>query len=263
MPELPDLEVLRENILKKFLGKKVVFVRARKNTASLHSKIRGKKLVGITRRGKYLVLAFGFTVTDIFCELVLHLMLNGRLVSFNEKEPIGGIDLFVIRFENGEDLRLRDRTFWAKYWVGSDGKLDKLGVEPLSNEFTLDFFKKKLEKSRTKIKPLLMKQEFIAGIGNAYTDEALFDAKIHPKTSANKLDDEKVKKLYNSIKKVLSNGIKKVKEAVGSKIFEDEDRKFMKIYRKASSPCPRCGEKIRMTKVGGRDTFYCPLCQLY
>jgi len=261
MPELPDLEVLKKNILKKFRGQKVVSVSARKNQSELSNALEGTKLVGITRRGKFLILAFGENETEIKQELILHLMLHGRLTSVAATEPSQGTQVLAITFQNNEDLRLNDRSFWSKFWLGVNGHLDKLGVEPDSDDFTREYFDKKVAKSRGQIKPLLMKQEFIAGMGNAYTDEALFRAKVRPDEKANKLTPEQRQSLWQAIKEVLPWGIGEIEKVVGAQILEDEDRDFMNIYRKANEPCPVCGTKIVQTKIGGRDTFYCPKCQ--
>lgn len=261
MPELPDLEVLKKNILKKFRGLEVVSISARKNEAELKEALVGTKLVGITRRGKFLVLAFGKNEAEIEHELILHLMLHGRLSSVQAKEPAKGTQVLAITFTNNDDLRLDDRTFWSKYWLGVNGHLDKLGVEPDSDDFTQEYFDQKVAKSRGQIKPLLMKQEFIAGLGNAYTDEALFKAKIRPDEKANKLTPRQRQELLQVIKQVLQWGISEIEKVVADRILEDEERKFMNVYRKANGPCPVCGTMIVQTRVGGRDTFYCPKCQ--
>lgn len=261
MPELPDLEVIKNNALKKFQGEVVNSLRSRRDIQELQAKIVGQKLAGITRRGKYMVFSFGEDQTQISCELVLHLMLHGRLSTVRTTDKHLRSEILSLSFGNGQDLRLTDRSSWAKYWLGVNGKLDKLGVEPISNDFTYEYFKQKLEKSRSKIKPLLMKQEFIAGLGNAYTDEALWRAKIHPDMIAKSLSEEQCCQLYQSIKDVLQWGIEKIKEIVGDEVWEDEKREFMNVYRKTFQPCPICSTKINQTSTGGRDTFYCPSCQ--
>ncbi|MFC1721966.1 Fpg/Nei family DNA glycosylase, partial [Patescibacteria group bacterium] len=149
----------------------------------------------------------------------------------------------------------------SKFWLGVNGHLDKLGAEPDSEDFTLGYFQDKLKRSRGQIKPLLMKQEFIAGLGNAYTDEALFRAKIRPEEKANTLTREQVEKLHQAIRDVLPWGIEEIRKVVGDKVLEDEDRKFMNVYRREHQPCPVCQTKIVQTRIGGRDTFYCPKCQ--
>ncbi len=273
MPELPDLEVLKENIWQQFGGHTVSDVYARQEKDKLISKLKNQKLVGITRRGKFLIFAFGKDEATIKAELVMHLMLNGRLTV----EPAGhsrpglarqpsqarrpGTVLLAIEFDNRKELRLTDHTFWAKFWLGSDGRLDKLGVEPLSPDFTEAWFAKHIQKSRGKIKPLLMKQEFIAGLGNAYTDEALFAAQINPSREAKKLGADEISTLYYAIKKVIPWGIEQIKKTVGDEVKEDEKRAFMKVYRKTGQKCPRCGKMIKETKLQGRDTFYCGNCQ--
>jgi len=261
MPELPDLEVLKENILKKFRGATVTNVTARREQETLAGKIVGTKLVGITRRGKYLVFSFGNDIANISAELVLHLMLNGRLTTAPVGTAVVGTQLLSLTFDKREELRLNDRTFWSKVYLGGNGHLDKLGQEPDSPDFSLDYFAKKIRRSRGQIKPLLMKQEFIAGLGNAYTDEALFRARIRPEQAANRLTASQVESLFKAIKDVIPWGIREIKKTVGAEVKEDEDRLFMNVYRREHQPCPVCNAKIVATRVGGRDTFYCPQCQ--
>lgn len=273
MPELPDLEVLKENIWHQFGGHAVSDVYARQEKDKLVSKLKNQKLIGITRRGKFLIFAFGRDEAAIKAELVLHLMLNGRLTveaaghsrpglarqPSQARRP--GTVLLAIEFDHAKELRLTDHTFWAKYWLGSDGHLDKLGVEPLSPDFTEAWFAGQVQKSRSRIKPLLMKQEFIAGLGNAYTDEALFAAKIDPAREAKKLGADEIATLFHAIKKVIPWGIEQIKKTVGSEVKEDEKRAFMKVYRKVGQECPRCGKMIQEAKLQGRDTFFCSNCQ--
>jgi formamidopyrimidine-DNA glycosylase len=261
MPELPDLEVLKENILKKFRGATVTALVARRDQETLAAKIVGTKLVGITRRGKYLVFSFGRDVANISAELVLHLMLNGRLTTATAGAAVPGTQLLSLTFDNREELRLNDRTFWSKVYLGANGHLDKLGVEPDSPDFSLEYFTKKISRSRGQIKPLLMKQEFIAGLGNAYTDEALFRARIRPEQAGNLLTGDQIQALFNAIKEIIPWGITEIKKTVGTEVMEDEERLFMSVYRREHQPCPICRAKIIATRVGGRDTFYCPQCQ--
>ncbi len=273
MPELPDLEVLKENIWRHFGGKTVSDVYARQGKDNLAAKLKNQKLAGVTRRGKFLIFAFGRDEANIKAELVLHLMLNGRLTveSAGSSRPglarqpsqtrRPGTVMLALEFDSDQELRLTDHTFWAKFWLGSNGHLDKLGVEPLSLDFTEEWFAKYIQKSRGRIKPLLMKQEFIAGLGNAYTDEVLFAAMIDPAREAKKLGADEIAALYQSIKRIIPWGIENIKKTVGVAVKEDEKRVFMKVYRKVGQPCPRCGKIINETKLQGRDTFYCRNCQ--
>lgn len=255
MPELPELEVLKHNILAKLKGEKVVSVYARKDRAMLSSALAGKILGDIARRGKYLIFKFGDHT------LLLHLLLSGRIFYKKHKEEKKGTTILAIEFENGYDLRVEDRRFWTKVMLDDEKILDKLGPEPYSDKFSFEYFKGKVQKSRSLIKPLLMKQEFIAGIGNAYVDELLFDAGINPRMYANMLNDKKVQKLYNSIKKILKWAIEETKKSVGNEVMEDEARNFTKVYRKEGQKCPHCQSSIKMIEVNGRDTFYCLKCQ--
>ena len=134
-------------------------------------------------------------------------------------------------------------------------------MEPLSDDFSEDWLAKNLQTSRRRIKPLLMKQEFIAGLGNAYTDEALFAARIDPVRVAKTLGADEIAVLYQAIRQVIPWGIEQIKKTVGTAVAEDEKRAFMKVYRRAGQKCPRCGKMIKEIKLQGRDTFYCGHCQ--
>ena len=141
----------------------------------------------------------------------------------------------------------------------------KLGPEPLSRGFTLEKFQEILEKARGGIKKALMDQEKIAGIGNIYADEILFEAKISPLREAMEIKPAEIKILYQAIKKILTKAIK----AKGTSVSdyrrpsgkEGNFQKFLQVYRRAGKPCFRCGEKIQRLKLSGRSAHFCPHCQ--
>ncbi len=132
---------------------------------------------------------------------------------------------------------------------------------PEADEIKLEEFTSMLKSSRLgRIKPILMDQKKIAGIGNAYTDEILWKSKIHANRTASLLNDTEIKTLHANIKKVLDWGIASNKREIGSKLCESK-REWMNVYRKEGKPCPLCKTSIEQTKVNQRDTFYCPKCQ--
>ncbi|MCP4133663.1 MAG: DNA-formamidopyrimidine glycosylase, partial [bacterium] len=133
------------------------------------------------------------------------------------------------------------------------------GTDILSDDFTLEFFLTRINKKRSQARVFIMDQTVISSIGNAYADEILFDAKIHPKTPCNKLDDEEKNRLYESICRVMRLGIKKIEES--GQPIEVKIRDHMKVRNRKDTPCPECGTTIRRASVHGYDTFFCPQCQ--
>lgn len=267
MPELPDLEVFRTTLTKNVIDKKIISIGTNAPKKIINASINdveeatiGESIKEITRRGKHLI----FELTSK-AKLVIHLMLHGKFCYEKfEKEP-NMTDVFWFEFEDGLQLRITDRTRWAKLELIKDGDLSSskllrdLGPEPF--DLTLKDFKEILKKSRLgRIKPLLMDQKKIAGIGNAYTDEALWRANLNPNRSASLLSNDEMQILFNSVIEVLEWGQRKSAAEVGDSLKESK-RNWMKIYRKQGQPCPTCGTKIEQSKVNQRDTFTCPNCQ--
>lgn len=271
MPELIDLEVARENMLSRVEGKRVVRVdfpveKILRNASVIDVKdsIEGHVLKSISRMGKLLIFEF-----DGNTKLVFHLMLHGDFCwKTKSADKVKGV-VFEMEFDSGDTILGKDWSAWMK--VELDDKSKKFtsdllngsyGVDALSSEFTADELEGILSRrSRAGIKAVLMDQKEIAGIGNAYTDESLWDAKIHPSTKSGSIvESGEVSGLWNSIKSVLGNALERVRELSQGAISE-QDRDFMKVYRKSGQKCPRCGYMISQHKVAGRDTFVCEKCQ--
>lgn len=144
-------------------------------------------------------------------------------------------------------------------------ELDKLGSEPFSKKFSWDYFKKALKNRRAAIKTILMNQEIVGGIGNIYSDEILWRAKVNPKKRVNKLSKEKLKKVYENIRPVLKKALElkgtstnEYRKPTGDKGGYTKERK---VYQREGEPCPRCGEPIERVKISGRSAYFCPKCQ--
>jgi len=267
MPELPDLEVFQQNLLTQVKNKTIVETgcnAVKALTASTPEELnrisQGQQFTNISRRGKHLI----FHISND-SKLILHLMLRGRLEYGSILKEHALSDCFWFQFNDGNELRIIDQTSWIKLEVIKDGNLQnskllsKLGPE--ADEIDLEKFSKILKASRLgRIKPLLMDQKKLAGIGNAYADEILWKSKINPGRSASLLTDNEIKTLHLNIQKVLSWGIDNNKKEAHGKLAESR-REWMNIYRKKGKPCPECGTLIEYTKVNQRDTFYCPKCQ--
>jgi formamidopyrimidine-DNA glycosylase len=273
MPELPEVETVRRTLSELIVGKTIDYVSVHmpkmikqpEDAKQFVFMLMGLTIESVERRGKFLLIGMGELV------LVSHLRMEGRYGLFPRSEPVEKHTHVVFHFTDGTELRYKDtRQFgtmhlFNKSEVFSVAPLKKLGLEPLSPDFTLDAFKRKMKGRPTKIKPLLLNQECIVGLGNIYVDEALFASRIHPERPAETLKNPDLERLYEAIVTTLGNAV----EAGGSSIKsyvngQGEMGMFQfshKVYGKKGEPCPTCNQLIERTVVGGRGTHFCPACQ--
>lgn len=258
MPELPDLQAFSKNLLKPLKGKKVkkVVVHVAKAVnvpkAKFKKALVGKKLTDIKREGKEL----HFFLND-GTVLGIHLMLHGNLYILKEDEEQKH-RLVDIVFENDKVLAVTDFQKKANIKLNPE---EKEAPDALSAQVNYKFLKGLLNKKKTIIKKLLMDQSVIRGIGNAYSDEILWDARISPYSVCNQIPDGKIKALAKSIKKVLKNAEKQIlKEHPG--IINGEVRDFLKIHNAKKEKSPT-GAAIKQDEVGGRVTYYTDEQELY
>ena len=273
MPELPEVETYRRQFNKSVKGRKVVDVELLFEGVVRHPsprafvrRVKGKTLGEAERRGKFLIIPF-----DSGDILVLHFGMTGVLHYLDPDEERSPHTRAVLKLDDGRELRFIDiRKLGALYLVkGRDfskiPELANLGVEPLSREFTLKRFTEAIGGRRQQLKQFLMRQDVIAGIGNIYANEILWEAGLHPLKSTADLSPEEIQRLYKAIRKILKEGV----QLRGCSIEEFLDlygrpgryEERLKAYQREGEPCPRCGTKIVRITVGGRGTFYCPKCQ--
>ena len=271
MPELPEVETIVRTLGPGIAGR--VIDRAellfkpllRRPPRGGLAVLAGRRVMGVWRRGKMAI---------IDCEggpsLVFHLKMTGQLLLAAGAEPPDKHTRLVVRFrDGGPELRFRDvRKFGFLLSVSagraeSCAELSCLGPEPL--EIALDDFANAFHGRKGRIKSLLLNQLVIAGIGNIYADEILFDSRIHPETSVAALSKKKFKRLWESTRKVLALAI----DAKGSSLrnyvdAEGRSGSFQfshKVYDREGEPCTNCGRPIKRITVGGRGTYFCPRCQ--
>ena len=242
MPELPEVETIRRQLASKIIGKK----------------IGNRKIVGLRRRAKILIIDFSNGSSLIF-----HLKLTGQLI-FNEKPS--KYTRKVFNFDDGTWLVFNDLRKFGWYKIVKETKTieEKFGPEALEvkfKEFEI-LLKKRLN---SKIKTLLMDQKFIAGIGNIYSDEILFASKVHPLRQIKTLQDKEIKSIHQNIKKILIKAIKyrgttkqDYRDAFGQK---GDNSDYLKIYQRKGESCIRCRAEIKRIKIGGRSAHFCPVCQ--
>lgn len=271
MPELPEVETVRRGLSLLLRGKVISQVTilyppmVRTGAESLAHDLLGQKIQDVQRRGKYLIFDLGQYV------LLSHLRMEGKFF-FQEvaQEPLKHQHV-LIDFEDGSRLVYQDvRKFGTLDYLPKADLADyfqskKLGPEPVEEAFLLKEFREGLGKSRKPVKPLLLEQRLVAGLGNIYVDEVLWKARIHPMRPASSLSAQKAGQLRKAIIETLAEGvarggstIRTYKNAFGQAGTMQET---LKVYGQEGQPCPRCGHPIEKIKVGGRGTHFCPRCQ--
>jgi|688.fasta_scaffold13379_5 formamidopyrimidine-DNA glycosylase len=273
MPELPEVEtIVRELNASHLIGLKIEEVNvfwersiADPKAEEFASKLIHEKVLKISRRGKFIV----FTLSHY--TLLLHLRMTGKLSFSNDTKLRSSHERVQLKFNNGMVLHYEDQRKFGKWYLleHPEAKLGSLGLEPLSKEFSLPTFKDILKKSSQQIKPFLLDQSHLVGLGNIYADEALWLAKIHPMRKVDSLSPSEIEALYHSIPEVLEQGIKHMGTSLGSKqanYFSVSGRRGgnqtqLKVFRREGLLCPRCQTLLIKITVAQRGTHLCPNCQ--
>jgi len=270
MPELPEVETIKNQLNAKIKGKRIKEVEVLDPQAlnlspiKFQKKLQGALIKEINRRAKLLIIELNNDWS-----ILIHLKLTGQLIFQPTDERFKRV---VFYFTDGTKLAFRDfRRFGFIKLIPTNQiedyfKKEQYGPEPLEENFTFEVFKNLLlSKPNSKIKPLLMDQTFIAGVGNIYSDEALFYARIHPLRKVSSLKEEEIKNLYQGLREILKKAISKRGSSVDS--YVDLEGKeggfvpFLKVYRREGKKCFRCGAKIERIKLAGRSAHFCPGCQ--
>jgi len=273
MPELPEVETVRRTLIELVAGKRIESVTVNlpriiqrpAEPEQFADALVGHRIETIERRGKFLRIILDGLV------LVSHLRMEGRYGVYSSEEPIETHTHVIFHFDDGTELRYKDvRQFGTMHLFAAGEELalpplNKLGIEPLEADFTVEALRSRLAHRHSKIKPLLLNQEYIVGLGNIYVDEALFQARIHPERTADSLRPSEWKRLHEAIVQTLGRAV----EAGGSSIKsyvngQGEMGMFqhsLHVYGRKSEPCPVCGRPIDKLTVGGRGTHICSKCQ--
>jgi len=263
MPELPEVETVKEDILPFVKGRviKEIDVISLKNIlkgtspSQLKKELEGEKIISVERRAKYLI----FKLASGRC-FTIHLGMTGRVL-FAPDDYVKA----VFYLSGGRVLYFSDARRFGKIRFYQEYPDLKLGPEPLGREFTAASFKEMLKKKKTAIKIALLDQKFISGLGNIYAIESLFRAGIHPRRPANKLNDAEVKKLYHQIKKVLAEALG-YRGTSDSWFLDAHGKKGgfqlrLKVYGRKGEPCFKCKTPVKRIVMGQRGTYFCPRCQ--
>ncbi len=268
MPELPDLENIVGFLNSSLPGLAVESVEVRQPLvirqpaiSSFGDALKGKVFLPLRRRGKFLLLPF--TSRDV---LAINPMLTGRLqyCAPGEKAPMRVC--FLLSLSNGMQLRYLDRNLMGKVYLLPEEDLRKIprfsemAPEALGPEVTLELFQKRLKRHPGMIKNILVNDRFLAGIGNAYADEILFEAGIHPYRARPRLSAQEIAGLYSAMHKVLTEATEEVGSRMGGQIHV-KFRGFLQVHGKGGQPCPRCGSTISQITANQRLTNFCRHCQ--
>jgi formamidopyrimidine-DNA glycosylase len=266
MPELPDLEVIREFLGPRLAGVTIASAEVRRPlvvrnlmSGELADHLVGRRFASVGRRGKFLLLELDGGMT-----LVINPMLAGR-IRYGEPLPRPRVrDALVLGLADGRELRYHDTADMGKVYLARD--LDQVpafagqGPEATDPALTLEAFRERLKRYRGELKGILTDQSLVAGIGNAYADEILWSAHLYPFRRRPDLDDQEIARLYAAIQSVLSAAIATLRERVGEAI-DVEVRDFLAVHGKAGQLCPRCGSAISEVKRQRAATHFCRACQ--
>jgi formamidopyrimidine-DNA glycosylase len=266
MPELPEVETIRNELLPYVVGRTVTgvtlfwdrIVRS-PSPGEFVAGLVGQQITGLARRGKYLL--FSLSGGSL---LVMHMKMTGSLLINPSDDRFTRAILYL---DDGKELHFWDPRKFGVMWLADDDSdvAAKLGPEPLEDDFTVDVLSRLLQNHTAPVKPVLLDQSIIAGIGNMYADEALFDSKIHPLRPAGSLSDDEIHRLHASILKVLRKALNKKGASIRNYIRPDGNPgtahdEFV-VAHGVGKNCPDCGTPIRRIVVRGRGTYLCPTCQ--
>lgn len=269
MPELPEVETVVRALRPNLEQRRLTEVRNywprhidRPSLPELQRRIHGRVITKLSRRGKYILIHLDDGQT-----LIIHLRMSGHLAVVDAGEPVADHTHTIFALDHGRELRFRDTRKFGRVYLVDDPQevVGKLGPEPLADTFTAAAFAARLARHKRILKPLLLDQTVVAGIGNIYADEALFEAGIHPTRHSDSLSPEEIARLYTAIRNVLAVGIAREGASINTYVKPDGEKGDMqnavRVFRRTGAPCTTCGSPIERIIVGQRSTHFCPVCQ--
>ena len=270
MPELPEVETIVNSLRQDSPGKPSLLGRRITGVQLLWAKtletpafpefqrrVTGQVIEDIRRRGKFVLFSLSPDT------LLIHLRMSGDLLVEPRQTPLAAHHRLVLDLDQDLRLAFNDARKFGRAWLVADPHtvLKELGPEPLDPEFTPEIFHQRLKAYRRQLKPLLLDQAFLAGMGNIYTDEALHLAKIHPLTIAQSLTFQQAERLLNAIRLVLQEGIRRNGASIDWVYRGGDFQNYFRVYQRTGEPCPVCGSPIQRIVLGQRGTHFCPNCQ--
>lgn len=273
MPELPEVETIKRVIEPQIKGVAIdnIIVNRPEVTAypqadEFIKHLTGQKFSAMERRGKFLI--FNLKSKD---KIILHLRMTGCLLVTPKDYPLENHTHVVFELSRNRELRFSDTRRFGRFWLIKNGEDDtysgvtKLGIEPFDKHLTAKYLQAKFGKRKKAIKECLLNQSVVAGIGNIYSDEILFAAKINPNRAASSLNVGEWERLAVTIPELLTFFIEKNTIAPGeyleTKGRDYRNTPFLKVYGKEGKPCPICGSILQKSVIGGRSSVFCAKCQ--
>lgn len=271
MPELAEVETVRNTLKKRILNKKikevkVIYSKMLDNNEQVFKNIlKDNEFRDILRIGKWLI----FELNNHY--LLSHLRMEGKYFVKSSDELLEKHEHIIISFVDGTDLRYHDTRKFGRMKIVNKDKLyetkeiKKQGKEPFDVDLTVSYLKDKFNNKKLPIKTALLDQEIISGLGNIYADEVLFAAGVNPLRHANSLTDSECDKIIKNSKQILEKSIElggtTIKSYTSSLGVIGQYQNYLKVHKREGLPCSKCNEKILRIKIGGRSTYYCKNCQ--
>lgn len=273
MPELPEVETIK-NTLKRYVTNKTIadvsvfwpnIIKWPNDTEQFKHILVGQTIHDIYRKGKFLLFQLNDSV------LISHLRMEGKYSIHPSTDPVKKHTHVIFRFTDGDELRYNDVRKFGTMHVFNKGEefkqkpLNQLGPDPFDENFTLDYFYKRLKKTERVIKAALLDQSIVAGLGNIYVDETLFKANVHPLKKSSKLTKKEVKKIQEqaiiTLREAVAQGGTTIRSYVNGQGEMGMFQQQLLVYGQENEPCKNCGKPIVKMKIGGRGTHVCVSCQ--
>ena len=264
MPELPEVETIARKLRPELIGRTILSADLRWSRTlaaptpkKFMEQIQGQKILDVSRRAKYFILHLSSY------SLLVHLRMSGDLHIKDSTNQPEKHDRLIIKLSGNRSLAFNDTRKFGRVWLVTDPTeiFSALGPEPLNRDFTPQWLHTALHKKHRQLKPLLLDQTFLAGLGNIYTDEALNIAKLHPLRESSSVTAKQAEALHDAIRTVLKEGIRRNGASIDWVYRGGEFQNYFRVYDREGRPCMNCGAKIRRITVGQRGTHYCPKCQ--
>lgn len=272
MPELPEVETVKETLKKEVLGKKIIDTKVYypniieyPTSDEFVKKIVNQKINDIKRRGKWLL----FVLDDYY--LLSHLRMEGKYIFRFDNDKVGKHEHVSFYLDDGRQLRYQDtRKFGRMHLIKKEElynrkPLNEIGLEPWDNLLTEKYLKEKYSKKRLPIKTVILDQSIMVGVGNIYADEILFLSRINPHKKCCELTDEELKSLIVNTRKVLEKAIESggttIRSYESSEGVHGRFQHSLLVHNHEGDKCPNCKNTIIRDKIGGRSTYYCKKCQ--
>jgi formamidopyrimidine-DNA glycosylase len=280
MPELPEVETVARDLRPRIVGATITGARSTwARTLRTHTPeafaaaIAGRRVEAVWRRAKLVVIDLSGDAA-----LTIHLKMTGQLFVVPADNPVDPYVRLILELADGRDIRFRDIRKFGRVGlygrdpltgelvteVGGAAAFAGLGPEPLDPAFGLRDFRRLLRRRKGRLKPLLLDQTFLAGVGNIYADEAMWAARLHPLRSAASLRPPDERRLFDAIRTILSEAVERRGSSIDDYTAPDGDgsmQERLAVYQRTGEPCPRCGRPIRRIVIGARSTHFCSWCQ--